>query len=261
MKLALVDGQRKEAQPKLSGQCQACGRPMVAKCGERRMWHWSHQARSACDPWWESETEWHRNWKGSFPEEWQEIIHFDQQSGEKHIADIKTTQGWVLEFQHSYIRPEERRSRDAFYSKLVWVVNGTRRKRDRTQLGKAWNEGTPINQFTRRISSDGCALIREWAGSQAPIFFDFGNDGLLWLLANPVGNRTYVAVYPRAEFIKSHRNENEENAGQFEKLASDLGEVVRLLESPASRPSKLTPQPLPDFERYLAAQNRRRRRL
>jgi hypothetical protein len=41
---------------------------------------------------------------------WQEIVHRSD-SGEKHIADVKTDHGWVIEFQHSYLNPEERRSR------------------------------------------------------------------------------------------------------------------------------------------------------
>ena len=75
MKFALVDGQRLEAQPHLSGVCRTCGRPVVAKCGEIRIWHWAHQGERLCDPWGENETEWHRAWKGRFPESWQEVVH------------------------------------------------------------------------------------------------------------------------------------------------------------------------------------------
>jgi hypothetical protein len=35
MKFALVDGQRQEAQPRLSGKCPACEHPMIARCGKR----------------------------------------------------------------------------------------------------------------------------------------------------------------------------------------------------------------------------------
>ena len=113
MKFALAHGQRQEAQPNLSGECPGCGRPMVARCGEVRVRHWAHKGRRHCDPWWENETEWHRGWKDRFPADWQEIVHPDG-DGERHIADVKTGDGWVIEFQHSYIKPEERRSREAF---------------------------------------------------------------------------------------------------------------------------------------------------
>ena len=41
--------------------------------------------------------------------------------GEKHIADVKTDQDCVIEFQHTYIKPDERRSREEFYKNIVWV--------------------------------------------------------------------------------------------------------------------------------------------
>src|SRR5262245_61579053 len=147
MKFALVNGQRQEAQPNLSGECRACGNPMVARCGKVRVWHWAHKGTFLCDPWWEweHEGEWHRAWKAEFPDAWQEVIH-PVDNGTKHIADIETEHGWVIELQHSPISPEERRSRDAFYRQLVWVVDGTRRKRDAGQFARAWSDGTPVGK-------------------------------------------------------------------------------------------------------------------
>jgi hypothetical protein len=115
MKFALVNGEPLEAQPGLSGECPACSHPMVAKCGEFRIRHWAHRGGRRCDPWWEPESEWHRNWKNQFPDAWQEVIHLAP-NGAKHIADVKTEHGWVIEFQHSHLEHEERRSRDAFYA-------------------------------------------------------------------------------------------------------------------------------------------------
>ena len=119
MKFALVNGQRQEARPNLSGKCPnpSCDRPMVAKCGEVKIWHWAHQGRRFCDPWWENETDWHRAWKDRFPINWQEVVHHAE-TGEKHIADVKTDRGWVIEFQHSPLEPEERRSRETCYIRL-----------------------------------------------------------------------------------------------------------------------------------------------
>jgi competence protein CoiA len=125
MKFALINRQRQEARPSLSGECPGCGRLMVARCGEVRVRHWARKQSSVCDPWWESETEWHRAWKDQFPADWQEIVQHAE-TGERHIADVKTHRGWVIEFQHSYLKPEERRSRDMFYPKLIWIVDGCR---------------------------------------------------------------------------------------------------------------------------------------
>jgi competence protein CoiA len=160
MKFSLVNWQRQETQPSLSDKCPVCDQPTVAKCGEVKIWHWAHKGRRICDRWWEIETEWHRAWKGQFPEDWQEVVH-KADSGEKHIADVKTDKVWVIEFQHSLLGPEERRSRDAFYPKLVWVVDGARRKRDSEQFRKAFIRGGAPHGFNpqiRTVLSDECAV-------------------------------------------------------------------------------------------------------
>lgn len=123
MEFALVEGQRHRPEPKLAGTCPVCGNRMVSKCGTKVLWHWAHHTRRHCDPWWENETEWHRAWKGCFPEAWREQVHFDDK-GEKHIADVKTPSGTVVEFQNSAMSPEELQARERFYGKMLWIVNG-----------------------------------------------------------------------------------------------------------------------------------------
>lgn len=229
MKFALVNGQRQEAQTNLSGECVACGRPMVAKCGEVRVRHWAHKGHRLCDPWWENETEWHRDWKDQFPADWQEIVHAAGDA-ERHIADVKTGDGWVIEFQHSYLRPDERRSRNAFYPKLIWVVNGKRRKRDAVQFLNALNDGLRIGPV-RRAFSDECVLLREWAGSNAPIFLDFGGQVLWWLFARSTDGSTYVAPYSRARFIESHCRGATELAQEFDEFVNDIPKLIADYES------------------------------
>ena len=96
MQYADIEGNIREAQPGLTGKCRDCGHPMVAKCGQHRVWHWAHWKSKDCDPW-EPETEWHRSWKNQFPVAWREIGHIAQ-GGERHRADVKTERGLVLEF-------------------------------------------------------------------------------------------------------------------------------------------------------------------
>lgn len=163
MKFAKVNGQRQEAQPRLSGNCPGCDSPMVARCGTKRVWHWAHLGERTCDVWWENETEWHRAWKNQFPVEWQEIVH-RAENGEKHIADVKTRQGWVLEFQHSPIKSEERQARNDFYQRLIWVVDGTRRKSDKTKFIKVLQEGICIFPKFRVFSVFWMATLCCWSG-------------------------------------------------------------------------------------------------
>jgi len=215
MKYALVNGEKEEATKGAKGVCQICGSELIAKCGEVKINHWAHKGNRNCDPWWENETEWHRSWKNNFPKDWQEIIHTDENSGEKHIADVKTDSNWVLEFQHSHIKPEERLSRDAFYSNLVWVLDGTRRKRDKLNFYRILNEFTVRSddpRFKAIIGQDDCKLIKEWHESNAFVFLDFQDEDetgkpIIWFLFRKIAeNEAYLLPVLRDYFVELHKN-------------------------------------------------------
>lgn len=210
MKYALVAGERMEAATGLRGVCPACKSEMIPHCGEQLAHHWKHHGKRVCDPWWENETEWHRAWKNQFPADWQEVVLRNKQTGEKHIADVRTKQNWVLEFQHSPIKREERQSRDAFYKRLVWVVDLSESKRDRKQLLRAFDEGKDIagKGVMRSIYLDDCSLWRKWG--DCIVVFDLGepapgDEDSVWLVLPVPGQQTaYVARMYRIEFIKRH---------------------------------------------------------
>ncbi len=106
MKFALVINERQEPIPKLKGHCIGCGEDVVSKSGKVNIWHWAHSSRKHCDPWWENEGPWHREWKNNFPESCQEIPMHDADTGELHIADVQTKNGLVIELQNSAISIE-----------------------------------------------------------------------------------------------------------------------------------------------------------
>ena len=122
MQYALVDGQKVPPAPRLKGACSMCGAAALAKCGTKVIWHWAHTGRLHCDPWWETETAWHRAWKGCFAAEQREIV-MHAPNGEKHIADVRSANGMVVEFQNSAMSVAELQSREAFYGRMMWVVN------------------------------------------------------------------------------------------------------------------------------------------
>jgi hypothetical protein len=265
MKFALINGQRQEAQPILSGQCPSCSQTLIAKCGEIKLWHWAHKGRRTCDPWWENESEWHRAWKGRFPASWQEVIH-QSNNGEKHIADVKNDQGWVIEFQHSFINPEERRSRNIFYPKLIWVVDGARRKRDGAQFIKAFNCGVPINSnlSIRRVFSEECALLKEWKDSNTPVFFDFGGEQVLWWLLNGSADGVaYIAPFSQSVLINILRGGATQEAHNFDAFVNDLSKLVSEYESHLKTQSlrQASPKTLNDFQRYSSRREKFRRRF
>lgn len=116
MQWANRDNLRVEATPSARATCPACGTPVLAKCGEIVMWHWAHEV-AECDPWYEPESQWHRDWKSLFPQEWQEVVIGP------HRADVKTPL-LVVEFQASNISSEDIREREEFYRNMVWVLRG-----------------------------------------------------------------------------------------------------------------------------------------
>jgi competence protein CoiA len=260
MRFALINGQRQEAQPRLRGTCPACGDQMVARCGNVRIKHWAHLGKLVCDPWWE-ETPWHRAWKGLFPVEWQEFVQHAP-SGEKHIADVRTDRGYVLEFQHSPLDPLERQTREAFYQQMIWIVDGTRRSRDKSQLLRAVEGATTINPTVWRLRGfwDECALLRDWQGSGVQVVFDFGEDDL-WFIFSANG-AVYIATFPRAGFIEFHRT----GSGAFAQFYPNLVQAV------TADIAKLRARALVDqqrartlvatgFQRYMAWRQRSRRRF
>lgn len=243
MKFAVVDEIRREAEPGLTGVCPACQRPVVAKCGKLRIWHWAHKGTLLCDSWFEGETEWHRAWKGQFPAEWQEIVH-PTEDGERHIADVKTADGWVLEFQHSPLAADERRARTRFYQRLNWIVDGTRRKRDVAQFNRALQAGVALGpQGPVRIISEGCRILEEWTEDDATVFLDFGEQHRIWWIVSRAGSKwAYAAPYSRALFIASHRGENPDVARQF---AAFIAELPTLITAHENRLAAPPPIPLP----------------
>ena len=221
MKYALVNNEKLEAEKGLSGLCPICQEQVIPKCGHYRINHWAHKSLTNCDKWWENETEWHRNWKDLFPKEWQEVVAYDEKTGEKHIADIKTDSNLVVEFQHSNISDEERISREVFYKRMIWVVDGTRRKRDFEKFCRCLEFGLKtIPRTIFFVVEHGFHNIpREWMKSDVPVVFDFmglfssdwfyDNDqrrNLLWCLlpTQKIDNSLCVfLVYNREGFVEA----------------------------------------------------------
>ncbi|EJN16274.1 competence protein [Bradyrhizobium sp. YR681] len=214
MKYALAGGKRVEAYLEGRATCPVCGSEVIAKCGTHRVHHWAHRGIQDCDSWVEKETEWHRAWKNYFPAECQEFVQHDGQSGERHIADVRTSHGLVLEFQHSHLNSPERAAREGFYGNMVWVVDGTRLKRDyprfvkgKDQLRRTNNQGYFLLSFPEEC------FPATWLDSSVPVVFDFRGvyqsqppdafkDGLWCLLPGRAEGSAVVVCMSREEFIK-----------------------------------------------------------
>jgi len=213
MQYALVNNIKSEPVKGANGVCPGCRKEVIAKCGKIKIHHWAHKTLTDCDNWWEPETEWHREWKNKFPAEYREIPFFDEKNNEYHRADIHTPNGVTIEFQNSPISIEELQSRDAFYSKLIWVVNAAKFKKGFTFTRQIpWPDDPRLKDFEIAgliyfkkedilNSKEGDLLLvygsnspelkdvplsevhfafewknphKAWFNSSAPMFFDFG---------------------------------------------------------------------------------------
>ena len=180
MKYALVDGIKKEATPKAQGKCLCCGAEVIAKCGEKRAWHWAHKNNEECNySKKEPKTQWHLDWQNYFPKEWQEVRC--PEDNPIHIADIKTPEGLVVEFQHSYISVKDRLSREQFHKNMIWVVDGTRLKKDFIRFYENFNnfnlEPLGINRekniLLYKVKFMDNLLPECWRELTVPVYFDF----------------------------------------------------------------------------------------
>ena len=222
MQFALIDNNRIKAEPQLQGLCCCCSKPVIAKCGTQKIWHWAHKSKTNCDNWWEPETEWHRIWKNNYQSDWQEMSLLDERTGEKHIADIRTNNNLVIEFQRSHIDPQEKTSGEKFYKNMVCVVDGTRLKRDYPRFLKEWKRDG-ISEV-RQTDNVGIFEIwfpefcfpENWLKSSVPVVFDFRGDGSLddlnglrnplYCLFPQVGRHARVAEISRTAFVKTTTN-------------------------------------------------------
>jgi competence protein CoiA len=159
-------GDRVTATPQASASCPMCLSPLVAKCGRTVAWHWSHCSLKDCDEWAEGETPWHLAWKSRFADSEVTITR----NGKSHRADVVSSRGKVIEFQHSTISAEEIEEREEFYGDMVWVLDvATAYSNSRIGLDQRWPEaGEPYCKFKwnrRKTSFD---------ASARPIFLDLG---------------------------------------------------------------------------------------
>ncbi|MET0576479.1 MAG: hypothetical protein ABWZ83_11545, partial [Mesorhizobium sp.] len=97
--------------------------------------------------------------------------------GERHIADVKNDRGLVIELQHSPIALEERLSREYFYEKMVWIVDGMRYKRDLAAFHKAVaNSVMHYDPLSLYPLAGTAGMFRRWAPLRRDVFIDFGDE-------------------------------------------------------------------------------------
>jgi competence protein CoiA len=154
-------GQKQLALPESSGLCPTCKQSMVAKCGRIRIWHWSHQKGQDCDPWFEPETGWHVRWKSHVVASHVEVTIAN------HRADLVTSDGMVVELQHSPISPSVIEEREKFYDNMLWIVDASQFV-DHLQFSEKDKHYTFRWKWARSC----------WGFATKPVYLDIGNGCL-----------------------------------------------------------------------------------
>jgi len=129
---ALVNGVLARATRGARGACPSCGDEVYARIPDHAIRHWAHiplpdgEARG-CDNARGEMTEWHLEWQNERTD-----LTCIEVSGPDgiHKADVITPGGFIIEFQHSLIPREDIESREQYWRKGMWVLDGTPREDD-----------------------------------------------------------------------------------------------------------------------------------
>lgn len=127
MRYAISNNKRVEASKDITNAvCESCNNPVKPACGHFNIHHFRHVSKLDCDSWYEPITDWHVLWQNKFPEEYREFTMVDINTGITHRADIRLSDGVVIEIQNSPIELDEVAQRENFYGKhgLIWILNG-----------------------------------------------------------------------------------------------------------------------------------------
>ncbi len=203
------DDHKVRIKPTYSGQratCPFCEGLLIGKCGDIYVKHWQHHKDRRCDPWQEHETVWHRNWKDNFPNDWQEVIM--EVGAEKHIADVRTSQGIVIELQNSPISTTTIKIRENFYKNMIWIVNAEQFM-DNFKITSAVKTGLRRLEHEARYKSDS---IRDAYSDEYK------------LLQKEIDNKT-VQIREKKQTLKSKEKKSDnliEKGEHFDKFIDEL---------------------------------------
>lgn len=163
MYFALNDnGEKVVASPKSRGKCPFCGLTVIACVGELKDKYWRHEQTTKTNcvaTLYENEGPWHNTWKHIFGKEFAEI--FCQSQNEKRIADVKLSNGLVIEIQHSPISTKEIQGREKFHKKMIWVFDAS----GPVEAGRLYYEKSYFSWEQPRESIKNCSC---------PVFLDLG---------------------------------------------------------------------------------------
>lgn len=117
------------------------GHLLIAKKGNKKIWHYSHLNNEKEDCCNKEKSSWHLWWQTRVKKQYIEIHHFTRIDKKiyHNIADIKNKDGIVIEIQYSPINIEKIKERETVYEKMCWIFSGDKidiieKKRDKNKI-------------------------------------------------------------------------------------------------------------------------------
>ena len=140
------------------------------------------------------------HWKDEFPSDWQEVVHTNLRTNEKHIADVQTADGLTIEFQHSL--PRTRRNTGAAEVLQTAYLD----HRD----AQPESDSTNARFFKMGLGAPVCSnpkaytlcwysqskLLHKWGEPEIDAHLDFRHPGAIWRLMDFDGDAKGGLVIP-----------------------------------------------------------------
>lgn len=192
-------------------ECPCCSSSLTAKRGKINVHHFAHIAGSTC-PTIHAGGRWHLSWQALFHPTYTEV-GITYSNGHKRVADIRTSNGHVIEIQHSPMSLDEMHAREDDHADMVWIMDGC----DQAIPG-------PYGESLQRVESDrvqplilGTSYMiarvkhKFWGMSKRCVFVDtvygiFQVKGYIApfvLLLQPWSTHDFMSQWPQHDMVKS----------------------------------------------------------
>ena len=144
--------------------CQCCNNPVIAKTGDKNVWHWAHEFIGTCSQ--KAKGEWHYSWQDLFNEDEVEVRDpkWPNNIADICIKDPRLPDGYlVIELQESAISLEDIQQRNQAYKHIIWITNNLSNKpRKRNFNDKSLNNYLILNHTNTNQLTHGYYLYTHY---------------------------------------------------------------------------------------------------
>jgi competence protein CoiA len=194
-----------EASPKTNLKCPNCKKDVFSKCGDIRIWHWSHHVNQSCEFSKIRDSRWRYEW----------ITKTSKEKAEKlingKIADVLgNNDAKVIFIDHKIDTNEISEKENAFKDKIIWVI-----KSDDFKYLKFYSNDHRYDQQREHYSFSWKRPRSEWITinrSASHIFFDVGNEKYFY--SNSFDKKPRNIITNRLLYVKELKGDEYEFSGR-----------------------------------------------